>query len=199
MAKKNERSPRWALPRHILHAKESTDQGLRGLRPPLPRRRFILAVFSMAVLGCCLLATLWIPPHSVVNKLRANGVATSAEVTGLNSYTKSVQVQFNSTIGTVHTKLYDASRVARYVKPGDHVDVTYDPSDPSQVVAQSWLNDPPYVNIAVVCSLAMVLLFGCGTAALILRRRHILRTYGPPTPTPSPPNPDEPPMSLVKP
>ncbi|MEV8568677.1 DUF3592 domain-containing protein [Streptomyces sp. NPDC051322] len=153
----------------------------------------------MALFSCGLFAALWIPPHLTVNNLRSHGVTTPARVTAVNTHTKSVKVRFSASKHLVNTELYDASGMISEVETGDDLAVTYDPHDPSQVLAQSWLRHPPYVNLAVIGSGFLILFFTVGTAALILRRRHILRTYGrPPTPAPTQLNPGEPPIPLTK-
>jgi hypothetical protein len=69
-------------------------------------------------------------------------------------------------------------------QPGASMIVTYDPQDPSRILAKSWTEDPP-ANLPAYGTSALAVIFLGLAAAVAWRRLWILRTFGP----------DEPPAS----
>ncbi|AQW48458.1 DUF3592 domain-containing protein [Streptomyces violaceusniger] len=187
MAKRKKRPPdQWQRPPLSAH-RQAVEAMVRDWRqcPPLPQRSHIAMGLAFALVTTGMFLAYWLPSKSLVDDLRSRGVTTVAEVTGRDNNPRSVQVEFDGPSGTVRTDLYDWGGVYPDVKVGDQLDVTYDREDSSRVLMRSWVDDPPTFSLPALGLLGMAPLFLAGTVVLTLRRRRILRTFGPSTP-PSP-------------
>ncbi|WP_449343926.1 hypothetical protein [Streptomyces massasporeus] len=75
-------------------------------------------------------------------------------------------------------KLWDYAGMLPETQTGASMIVTYDPEDPSRILAQSWVEDPPANLPAYGTSALAIICLGLATA-VTWRRIWILRTFGP--------------------
>jgi hypothetical protein len=80
---------------------------------------------------------------------------------------------------------------------GESMLVTYDPTDPSRILARGWVMNPP-VNLPTYGTAALAAFFLSGAVAVTLRRRWILRTWSPDSVVPDPTQPQEPGSTSVR-
>ncbi|MFF5314908.1 hypothetical protein [Streptomyces massasporeus] len=126
-----------------------------------------------------------LPSRSLVQDLRSHGEGAAATVIGVDSKPKYVKVRLVSSpkAGT-EVKLSDYAGMLPETETGASMIVTYDPEDPSRILAQSWVEDPPANLPAYGTSALAVICLGL-TTAVIWRRFRILRTFGPEKPSAS--------------
>ncbi|MFF8399436.1 hypothetical protein [Streptomyces sp. NPDC016172] len=78
-------------------------------------------------------------------------------------------------------KLSDYAGMLPETETGASMIVTYDPENPSRILAQSWVEDLP-ANLPAYGTSAMAVICLGLTTAVIWRRLWILRTFGPEEP-----------------
>jgi len=195
MAKKKKKRPadHYRLPPRAEKARQAATKMTDWKpRPILPQRRVILAGLGLSLLCVGMALALWIPSQSLVQDLRSRGVTAAATVTGVDSKPKYVKVRFVSgTKSGTEVKLSDYAGMYPDTRSGASILVTYDPEDPSRSLAHYWVEDPP-MNLPAYGTSALAVLFLVLTLAVVLRRRWILRTFGPETPPASSAEPDKP-------
>ncbi|MEU3841762.1 DUF3592 domain-containing protein [Streptomyces sp. NPDC028635] len=147
-------------------------------RPKLPQRRVILGTFGVSLLCVGMALAFWLPSHSLVHDLRSRGITAAATVSGVDSKPKYVKVRLvsSSRAGT-EVRLSDYAGMYPDTRTGTSMLVTYDPKDPSRILARSWVEDPP-ANLPAYGTSALGVVCLCLTAAVTLRRRWILRSFG---------------------
>ncbi|WP_405778157.1 DUF3592 domain-containing protein [Streptomyces sp. NBC_00859] len=184
MRKKKRPPGQWHAPPKSARDVEFTEN-LRNwaARPPLPQYRLILALLGLFVLCGGMCAGFLVPSHVLVNDLRSRGVTTPAKVTAVDKNPRYVKVQFSGPSGVTNTNLSEISGSLPEAEPGTLLIITYDPEHPSRVLTQSWVSDPPLINLPVLLSAGPALLFLVGAVGLTLRRRWVLHTFGPPPDT----------------
>lgn len=187
MAKKKRPTRPGQLPPHIAEA-----QRLARLRTPwrprpeVPRRRAILGVFGLSMLGLTLSLALWIPPYSLLRDLRDHGTTAAAVVTEVDNKPKYVKVRFvQGPESGSEVKLGDYAGMYPAAQTGDTLRVTYDPDDPSRSLSESWVIDPP-TNLPAFGASALAAFFLVGALIGAVRRRRMLRV---PATRSSPPAP----------
>lgn len=192
---------RWKIPPKVArYSGEAKRYRTLEPKPVAPSKGTILGLLGGVLLTGGLLTGLWLPSHILVTDLQARGVTTLATVTAVTKHPRSVKVRFIGPDGPMKTDLMDVAGRLPETHVKGSISVTYDPRTPSRVLERSWVTTPVFLNLPVLGSAAMFVLTAAGTGAAILRRRHILRDYGPPHPSlaPTPPNPDEPHIPLTK-
>ncbi|MEU0176883.1 DUF3592 domain-containing protein [Streptomyces massasporeus] len=173
----------YQLPPHIKRAHQEVAEAKAWKpRPPLPQVRVILVGFGLFLLCVGMALFFLLPSHSLVQDLRSRGVSAAATVVGVDSKPKYVKVRLVSSpkAGT-EVKLWDYAGMLPETQTGASMIVTYDPEDPSRILAQSWVEDPPANLPAYGTSALAVICLGL-TTAVIWRRLWILRTFGPEEP-----------------
>ncbi|MGX1560293.1 hypothetical protein [Streptomyces sp. NPDC055506] len=188
MTKKRRRRPaeQYQLPPHIKRAHQEVAEARAWRpRPPLPQIRVILAGVGLVLLSIGMTLFLWLPSRSLVQELRSHGVSAAATVVDVDSKPKYVKVRLVSSpkAGT-EVKLSDYAGMLPETQPGASMIVTYDPEDPSRILAQSWVEDPP-ANLPAYGTSALALICLGLTVAVTWRRIWILRTFGPEKPAAS--------------
>ncbi|EFL34075.1 predicted protein [Streptomyces viridochromogenes DSM 40736] len=123
-----------------------------------------------------------LPSRSLVQDLRSRGESAAAQVIVVDSKPKYVKVRLVSSpeAGT-EVKLWDYAGMLPETHTGASMIVTYDPEDPTRILAQSWVEDPPANLPAYGTSALAVICLGLNVA-VIWRRLWILRTFGPEEP-----------------
>lgn len=184
MARNRKKRPadQYRLPPQVEEARQAAAKvaGWKP-RPKLPQRRVILGGFGMFLLCVGMALALWIPPNSLVRDLRSSGVTAAATITGVDSKPDYVKVRFvNGAESGIEVKLSDYAGMYPDTHAGASMLVTYDPEDPSRSLAHDWVEDPP-LNLPVYGTSALALLFLTLAVAVVLRRRWVLRTFGPDT------------------
>ena len=180
MTKKKRKRPaeQYQLPPHIKRSHQEVAEA-RAWRPqpPLPPRRLILSMFGLCLLSIGIVLSLTLPAHFLVQDLRSRGVSAAATVVGADSKPKYVKVRLVSSpkAGT-EVKLWDYAGMLPETQTGASMIVTYDPEDPSRILTQSWVKDPP-INLPAYGTSALAAFFLLGTVALVFRRRWILRNW----------------------
>ncbi|MDT0613564.1 hypothetical protein [Streptomyces lancefieldiae] len=119
----------------------------------------------------------WLPARSLVDDLRSNGSTVAATVTGVDNKPKYVKVRLvtGPRMGA-EVKLSDYAGMYPDVNTGDSLLVTYDTEDPSRILSDSWVTNPPF-NLPFYGASVGAVLFLVGTVAATLRRRWILRNW----------------------
>ncbi|MDT9701468.1 hypothetical protein [Streptomyces sp. P17] len=176
--KKKRTRDQYQLPSHVEKARQATATvDAFKPRPRIPQRRMIFGVFGVFLLAVGVALSFWLPPRSLVQDLRSQGVTVAATVTGVDNKPKYVKVRFvqGPESGT-EVKLTDYVGMYPDAHTGDSMLVTYDPEDPSRILAQSWVADPP-ANLPAYGTSAIALLLLAGVVAVVFRRRWILRTW----------------------
>ena len=180
MTKKKRKRPaeQYQLPPHVKRSQQEVAEA-RAWRPqpPLPPRRLILSMFGLCLLSIGIVLSLTLPAHFLVQDLRSRGVSAAATVVGADSKPKYVKVRLVSSpkAGT-EVKLWDYAGMLPETQTGASMIVTYDPEDPSRILTQSWVKDPP-INLPAYGTSALAAFFLLGTVALVFRRRWILRNW----------------------
>ena len=180
MTKKKRKRPaeQYQLPPHIKRSHQEVAEA-RAWRPqpPLPPRRLILSMVGLCLLSIGRVLSLTLPAHFLVQDLRSRGVSAAATVVGADSKPKYVKVRLVSSpkAGT-EVKLWDYAGMLPETQTGASMIVTYDPEDPSRILTQSWVKDPP-INLPAYGTSALAAFFLLGTVALVFRRRWILRNW----------------------
>ncbi|GHA49215.1 hypothetical protein GCM10010303_70670 [Streptomyces purpurascens] len=107
-------------------------------RPPLPQLRVILVGFGLFLLCVGMALAFLLPSQSLVQDLRSRGVSAAATVVGVDSQPKYVKVRLVSSpkAGT-EVELWDYGGMLPETQTGASMIVTYDPEDPSRILAQS--------------------------------------------------------------
>lgn len=189
MAKKKSKRPadQYQLPAHVREARQAAARVAEWKpRPKLPPRRLILAQFGMSLLCAGMALLLWLPTQSLVQDLRSRGVTAVATVVGVDSKPKYVKVRLvTSPKAGTEVKLSEYAGMLPETHTNASMVVAYDPKDPSRIMARSWVEDPP-VSLQTYLASALALVFLVFAVALILRRRWVLRTFGPEDPPASP-------------
>jgi hypothetical protein len=129
---------------------------------------------------CVGIATVfWLPSHSLVQDLRSRGITSAATVIDVDSKPKYVTVRLVS-----GPRAGDEVKLSEYagMQPNAQVNeamlVTYDPQQPSRILARGWVEDPP-PNLPAYGTAALAVLCLSLTAAAAIRRRRILRAPRP--------------------
>ncbi|MEU0893236.1 DUF3592 domain-containing protein [Streptomyces massasporeus] len=137
----------------------------------------ILAIFGLFLLCLGMILTFVLPSHFLVQDLRSRGVSAAATVVGVDSKPKYVKVRLVSSpqAGT-EVKLSDYAGMLPETQTGASMIVTYDPEEPSRILTQSYVKDPP-PNLPAYGTAAFAAFFLLGTVALVFRRRWILRNW----------------------
>ena len=180
MTKKKRKRPaeQYQLPPHVKRSQQEVAEA-RAWRPqpPLPRLRLMLSTFGLCLLCVGMVLSLALPSHFLVQDLRSRGVSAAATVVGVDSKPKYVKVRLVSSpqAGT-EVKLWDYAGMLPETQTGASMIVTYDPEDPSRILTQSWVKDPP-PNLPAYGTAAIAAFFLLGTVALVFRRRWILRNW----------------------
>jgi hypothetical protein len=171
------------LPPHVEEARKATAEAKAWKpRPKLPQRRVIGAMSGIFLLCVGMVLALALPAHSLVQDLRSRGVSVAATVVGVDSKPKYVKVRLVSgPKAGEEVKLWDYAGMFPETQTGASMIVTYDPEDPSRILAQSWVEDPP-ANLPAYGVSALALLCLGLTTAVTWRRFWILRTFGPEKP-----------------
>ncbi|MFI8302690.1 DUF3592 domain-containing protein [Streptomyces sp. NPDC085927] len=189
MEKKKKKRSRddWTLPPKSAE-RQSLDRESKQFRtavrqPPLPQRRLILTLFVMALGSCVAFLVFWLPSQSLVNDLRSRGVSVAAEITASpkNKYGEAgnVKVRFSGPNGEVETVLGDwGGKRPEGLLEGAAVPVTYDPREPTRVLTAEWVEDPPFMTLPMLITLAFTPLLLGGTILLVMRRRKLLKERG---------------------
>ncbi|GHD31880.1 hypothetical protein GCM10010313_75800 [Streptomyces violarus] len=185
MAKKKSKrhTDQYQLPPHVEEARRAVARAAAWKpRPPLPQLRVILVGFGLFLLCVGMALAFLLPPHSLVQDLRSRGVSAAATVVGVDSKPKYVKVRLVSSpkAGT-EVKLWDYAGMLPETQTGASMIVMYDPKDPSRILAQSWVEDPPANLPAYGTSALAIICLGLATA-VTWRRIWILRTFGPEEP-----------------
>ncbi|MFF7732402.1 hypothetical protein [Streptomyces sp. NPDC007984] len=180
MTKKKKKRPakQYQLPPHITRSSERAAEARAWRpRPPLPPRRLILSMIGLCLLSIGIVLSLTLPSHFLVEDLRSRGVSAAATVVGVDSKPKYVKVRLVSSpkAGT-RVKLWDYAGMLPETEAGASMIVTYDPEDPSRILTQSWVKDPP-INLPAYGTSALAAFFLLGTVALVFRRRWVLRNW----------------------
>ncbi|MEU0221481.1 DUF3592 domain-containing protein, partial [Streptomyces sp. NPDC006265] len=189
----------YQLPPHIKRAhQEVADAKAWKPRPPLPQLHVILTVFGLFLLCVGMALFFLLPSRSLVQDLRSHGVSAAATVVGVDSKPKYVKVRLVSSpkAGT-EVELSEYAGMLPETETGASVIVTYDPEDPSRVLVQGWVEDPPANLPAYGTSALAVICLGL-TTAVIWRRFWILRTFGPEGPSASSTGGEKPSPSSVR-
>lgn len=136
-------------------------------------------MFGLFFLCIGMVLALVLPARALLKDLRSRGVSAAATVIAVDSNPKYVKVRLVSSpeAGT-EVKLWDYSGMLPEAKTGDSMIVTYDYKDPSRVLAQSWVEDPPANLPAYGVSALAAICLGLATA-VTWRRIWVLRTFGP--------------------
>ncbi|MFD5948882.1 DUF3592 domain-containing protein [Streptomyces collinus] len=188
MTKKRRRRPaeQYQLPPHIKRAHQEVAEARAWRpRPPLPQLRVILTGFGLALLCIGMALFFALPSRSLVQDLRSHGESAAATVIGVDSKPKYVKVRLvTSAKAGTEVKLTDYAGMLPETETGASMIVTYDPKDPSRILTQSWVEDPPANLPAYGTSALAVICLGL-TTAVIWRRFWILRTFGPEEPSAS--------------
>lgn len=142
VGKKQKRRPRrenWTRP-PVSAEKRAAEEEVQRLKaairqPPLPQRRLIAALFTVAVITFAAFLVFVLPARSLVNDLRSRGVSVAAEVVSApkNKYggAGNVKVRFAGPDGEVDTELNDwGGERPEGLREGTAVLVTYDPGNP---------------------------------------------------------------------
>ncbi|MCX5060617.1 hypothetical protein OOK12_27070 [Streptomyces sp. NBC_00452] len=181
MAEKKSKRPadQFRLP---PHSDESRQAAIRMAewkrRPKLPQRRVLLGGFSLFLLCVGMALALWLPSQSLVHDLRSRGVTAVATVVGVDSEPTYVRVRLvSSTEAGTEVKLSDYAGMYPDTHTGKSMLVTYDPEEPSRILAQNWVANPP-PNLPTYGTSALAFVFLGLTVAVLLRRRWVLRTFG---------------------
>jgi hypothetical protein len=137
----------------------------------------ILTGLGLFLLCVGMVLSFLLPPRSLVQDLRSRGVSAAATVVGVDSKPKYVKVRLVSSpqAGT-EVKLWDYAGMLPETQTGASMIVTYDPEDPTRILTQSWVKDPP-ANLPAYGTAAIAAFFLLGTVALVFRRRWILRNW----------------------
>ncbi|MFI8302700.1 hypothetical protein ACIF80_04460 [Streptomyces sp. NPDC085927] len=178
MAKKKHPADQYQLPPHVMKGKRlAAMRAAWTPRPKLPKRRLILGIFGIFLLGLVLSLALWLPPRFLLHDLRAHGITAAAVVTGVDNKPKYVKVRLvQGPKSGIEVKLGDYAGMYPDAQTGDIMLVTYDPKNPSHSLSHSWVIDPPF-NVPAYGTSALTAFFLTGTVVMTLRRRRILRTH----------------------
>ncbi|MFF9811368.1 DUF3592 domain-containing protein [Streptomyces coeruleorubidus] len=173
----------YRLPPHVESARQEAARARAWKpRPRLPQLRVILAGLGLFLLCVGMTLAFVLPSHSLVQDLRSRGVSAAATVVGVDTKPKYVKVRLVSSpkAGT-EVKLSDYAGMLPETQTGASMIVTYDPQDPSRILAKSWAEDPP-ANLPAYGTSALAVIFLGLAAAVTWRRLWILRTFGPDAP-----------------
>ncbi|CAM5700477.1 hypothetical protein SPURM210S_00372 [Streptomyces purpurascens] len=98
----------------------------------------ILVGFGLFLLCVGMALAFLLPSQSLVQDLRSRGVSAAATVVGVDSQPKYVKVRLVSSpkAGT-EVELWDYGGMLPETQTGASMIVTYDPEDPSRILAQS--------------------------------------------------------------
>ncbi|MER7401682.1 DUF3592 domain-containing protein [Streptomyces sp. NPDC000070] len=160
--------------------------------PQLPGLRVVWACIGLCALCAGMVLVLWLPSRSLVEDLRSRGVTVAATVIDVDTKPKYVKVRLVQ--GPERGTAVELSEIAGMLPDahaGESILVTYDPTDPSRILARGWVMDPP-ANLPTYGTAALAGLFLSGAVAVTLRRRWILRTWPPDSAVPDPAQPQEP-------
>jgi uncharacterized protein DUF3592 len=185
LANKKKRHPgdKYRIPLHIEQGnRRAAEWAVWRRRPGLPQIRQILGCFAGFLLCTGMSLFLWLPARSVVQDLRDHGVTVVATVTGVDNRPKYVKVRFNQgPVKGTEVKLGDYAGMYPTTHVGKPMLVTYDPADPFRSLARHWVENPPPILPAYGTS-ALALFLLAGAIVGLIRRRRILRTFGPDIP-----------------
>ncbi|MEU1938650.1 DUF3592 domain-containing protein [Streptomyces coeruleorubidus] len=161
-------------------------------RPQLPGLRVVWACIGLGALCAGMVLVLWLPSRSLVEDLRSRGVTVAATVTDVDTKPRYVKVRFvqGSERGTA-VELSEIAGMLPDAHAGESMLVTYDPTNPSRILAHDWVMNPP-ANLPTYGTAALAAFFLLGAVAVTLRRRWILRTWPPDFAAPDPTRPQEP-------
>ncbi|MEU9183943.1 DUF3592 domain-containing protein [Streptomyces sp. NPDC048484] len=182
---------KWQLPQHVEDSNafsiELAAREAELRRPIFPQLRFILAGLGMSLLCLGIFLALLLPAKALTDDLDDRGITTSAVVTEVDDKPKHMKVRFDNSNGTTKADMSEFAGMLPDVKVGENLRVTYDSEDPSRVLSQAWVENPPYLSLPILGTAALTLLCTALMVAVILRRRWYLRTFGPPPPRPKKP------------
>ncbi|UOB11015.1 hypothetical protein MQE23_18915 [Streptomyces sp. HP-A2021] len=167
-------------------------------RPPLPGLRVIWACIGLCASFVGMALFFWLPSRSLVEDLRSHGVTVAATVIDVDTKPKYVKIRLvqGPEKGTA-VELSEIAGMLPDAHTGDSMLVTYDPKDPSRILARSWVTAPP-ADLPTYGTAALAAFFLSGSVALTLRRRWILRTWPPDSLVPDPAQPQEPGSKSVR-
>jgi hypothetical protein len=137
----------------------------------------------MALLCLGMFFAFWVPSQTLVNDLRSHGVTTTAAVTAVDNNPEYVRIRFNGPDGPTTAELSDYAGMRPEAEVGEALTVRYDSKDPSHALPVSWVDNPPILNLPMLGTAALTIFFLAGTVVLVLRRRWVLRIFGPPSDT----------------
>jgi hypothetical protein len=167
-------------------------------RPQLPGLRVVWACIGLCALCAGMALFLWLPSRSLVEDLRSRGVTVAATVTDVDTNPPHVEVRLAQ--GPERGTAVGLSEIAGMLPDahtGESMLVTYDPKDPSRILARGWVMDPP-ADLPTYGTAALAAFFLSGAVAVTLRRRWVLRTWPPDSLVPDPVQPQEPGSKSVR-